>query len=178
MHKSFPFLEIHGEPSTGRSTLIEFLWKLCGREKYEGFEPSNSTPAARGRNFSQVANLPVVLIEGDRTNSSDKPSKLRAFDYDELKSFYNGHASRSLGIKTNSNETYDPPFREAILLAQNTAVDASEATLSRIVSMFTDKSNQTDVTQAAAERLEQMPMSDVSGFFIAATQREAAVLQE
>lgn len=178
MHKSFPFLEIHGEPGTGKSTLIEFLWKLCGREEYEGFDPSNSTPAARGRNFSQVANLPVVLIEGDRTNSSDKPSKLRAFDYDELKSLYNGRASRSLGIKTNNNETYEPPFRGAILLAQNAAVDASEATLSRIVSMFTDKSNQTDASQAAAERLEQMPMSDVSGFFIAATQREAIVLQE
>ncbi|MCV5398020.1 hypothetical protein OFN24_31885, partial [Escherichia coli] len=28
--KSFPFLEIVGEPGTGKSTLIEFLWKLAG----------------------------------------------------------------------------------------------------------------------------------------------------
>ncbi|TRR33085.1 bifunctional DNA primase/helicase, partial [Salmonella enterica subsp. enterica serovar Panama] len=62
--KSFPFLEIVGEPGTGKSTLIEFLWKLAGREEYEGFDPSKSTAAARGRNFAQVSNLPVVLIEG------------------------------------------------------------------------------------------------------------------
>ncbi|MCK7172399.1 hypothetical protein L8P05_00485 [Enterobacter cloacae] len=71
-HKSFPFLEIVGEPGTGKSTLIEFLWKLAGREEYEGFDPSKSTAAARGRNFTQVVNLPVVLIEGDRTADNAK----------------------------------------------------------------------------------------------------------
>lgn len=95
--KSFPFLEIVGEPGTGKSTLIEFLWKLAGREEYEGFDPSKSTAAARGRNFAQVGNLPVVLIEGDRTTDN---AKQRAFDWDELKSLYNGRASRAVGIKS------------------------------------------------------------------------------
>ncbi len=95
-NKSFPFLEINGEPGTGKSTLIEFLWKLCGREEYEGFDPSKSSAAARGRNFVQVANLPVVLIEGDR-DESGRPARNRAFDFDELKSLYNGHAPRALG---------------------------------------------------------------------------------
>ncbi|MDW5308802.1 hypothetical protein R7J43_21845, partial [Acinetobacter baumannii] len=27
-HKSFPFVELVGEPGTGKSTLITFLWKL------------------------------------------------------------------------------------------------------------------------------------------------------
>lgn len=178
LHKSFPFLEIVGEPGTGKSTLIEFLWKLFGREEYEGFDPSKSTPAARGRNFSQVANLPVVLIEGDRNGTSDRPMKQRAFDYDELKSLYNGRASRALGIKTNNNETYEPPFRGSIVIAQNADVDGSEALLSRIIHMYTDKAGQSDATQAAAERLEQMPCSDVSGFFVAATQKENEVLQQ
>lgn len=178
VHKSFPFLEIVGEPGTGKSTLIEFLWKLCGREEYEGFDPSKSTPAARGRNFSQVANLPVVLIEGDRTGSTERPSKQRAFDYDELKSLYNGRASRALGIKTNNNETYEPPFRGSIVIAQNADVDGSEALLSRIIHLYTDKSGQTDDTQRAAERLEQMPTKHVSGFIVASTQKENEVLQE
>src|SRR3546814_926734 len=31
--KSFPFLEMHGLPGTGKTTLIEFLWKLMGRSE-------------------------------------------------------------------------------------------------------------------------------------------------
>src|SRR6185436_6506602 len=64
--KSFPFLEIVGEAGAGKSTLIEFLWKLCGRRDYEGFDPSKSSLAARARNFAPVSNLPVVLIESAR----------------------------------------------------------------------------------------------------------------
>ncbi|WP_312156296.1 toprim domain-containing protein [Lelliottia nimipressuralis] len=177
MHKSFPFLEISGEPNTGKSTLIEFLWKLCGRENYEGFDPSKSSPAARGRNFAQVSNLPVILMEGDR-NGTDKPSKLRAFDFDELKSLYNGRASRALGIKNSGNETHEPPFRGSIVIAQNAEVDGSEALLSRIIHMFTDTSTHTNITQRAAERLEQTPISSVSGFLLISAQKETEVLQE
>src|SRR5690606_33234996 len=81
--KSFPFLEIVGEAGAGKSTLIEFLWKLCGRRDYEGFDPSKATLAARARNFSQVSNLPVVLIESDR--DQDQGAKQKQFDWDELK---------------------------------------------------------------------------------------------
>ena len=38
-HKSLGFLEITGQPGAGKSTLIEFLWKLFGRAGYEGFRP-------------------------------------------------------------------------------------------------------------------------------------------
>lgn len=38
-HESFPFLEMSGEPDSGKTTLIKFLWKLFGRmyacERYE-----------------------------------------------------------------------------------------------------------------------------------------------
>lgn len=177
-NKSYPFLEIVGEPGTGKSTLIEFLWKLCGREEYEGFDPSKSTAAARGRNFSQVANLPVVLIEGDRQSVEGKTKNLRAFDYDELKSLYNGRASRALGIKTNNNETYEPPFKGAIVIAQNADVDGSEALLSRLIHIATDRSGQTPETTAAAVRLEQIPVQAVSGFLIKATSMADELLAE
>ncbi len=45
-HKSYPFLEICGEPGSGKCTLIEFLWRLCGRADYEGFDASKSSAAA------------------------------------------------------------------------------------------------------------------------------------
>lgn len=49
---SFLFLEIVGEPGSGKTTLIQFLWKLFGRD-YEGFDPSKSTAAGRMRTFTQ-----------------------------------------------------------------------------------------------------------------------------
>ncbi|MEI7156476.1 toprim domain-containing protein [Pectobacterium parmentieri] len=172
--KSFPFLEIVGEPGTGKSTLIEFLWKLAGREEYEGFDPSKSTAAARGRNFAQVGNLPVVLIEGDRTSDN---AKQRAFDWDELKSLYNGRASRAVGIKSNNNETYEPPFRGSIVIAQNADTDGSKAFLERIIHIYTDKRGQSIHTRHAAERLEQLPVSQVSGFTLLAAMREKEIMQ-
>jgi len=95
--KSFPFLEVVGEPGAGKSTLIEFLWKLCGRRDYEGFDPSKSSLAARARNFAQVSNLPVVLIEGDR---GEDGAKVKGFDWNELKTAYNGRSTRARGPNT------------------------------------------------------------------------------
>lgn len=174
MHKSFPFLEVVGEPGAGKSTLIEFLWKLFGRQDYEGFDPSKSTMAARSRNFAQVSNLPVVLIEADRDEDTAKAKK---FDWDELKTAYNGRASRARGVKTGGNETYEPPFRGAIVISQNADVNASEAILQRIIHLTFDRSRHTASTKVAAEKLEGMPTSAVSHFIRMACLQEKAVLE-
>lgn len=169
---SFPFLEVVGEPGAGKTTLIEFLWKLCGRRDYEGFDPSKSTLAARARNFAQVANLPVVLIEGDR----DDDAKKGAFEWDELKTAYNGRSTRSRGMKNGGNETYEPPFRGAIVIAQNADVNASEAVLSRIVHLHFDRATQNPDTRNAAIAIERTELETVSGFMLRAVQKEAEVL--
>lgn len=175
--KSFPFLEIVGEAGAGKSTLIEFLWKLLGRSDYEGFDPSKSSLAARARNFAQVANLPVVLIESDREKlGSDKSPHVKSFDWDELKTAFNGRSVRARGMATGGNETYEPPFRGAIVISQNNEVNASEPILQRIVHLTFDRSGQTPKTREAAMALEQTPMSHVSHFVLRAVMREAEVL--
>ncbi|MHA6881505.1 toprim domain-containing protein [Ralstonia pseudosolanacearum] len=173
-HKSYPFLELVGEPGAGKTTLIEFLWKLCGRRDYEGFDPSKSSLAARARNFAQVSNLPVVLIEADR---GEEGAKQRGFDWDELKTAYNGRSTRARGVKNGGNETYEPPFRGAIVISQNAEVSASDAVLQRIVHIYCDRSAQTPATRAAAEALERIAMEDVSGFLLAAVMAEKQVLE-
>lgn len=175
--KSFPFFEIVGEAGSGKSTLIEFLWKLFGRSDYEGFDPSKSTTAARARNFAQVAGLPVVLIESDRETLGDEKSHVKSFDWDELKTAYNGRSIRSRGVANGGNETYEPPFRGSIVISQNNEVNASIPILSRIVHINIDRSGQNAKTLAAAVALETMPTSAVSGFILAATKREAAILE-
>jgi hypothetical protein len=175
--KSFPFLEIVGEAGSGKTTLIEFMWKLFGRQDYEGFDPSKSTAAARARNFAQVSGMPVVLIESDREQTGENNPKVRAFDWDELKTAYNGRSVRSRGVANGGNETYEPPFRGAIVISQNNPVSASDAVMTRIVHLYFDRSTQSRDTAEAAKLLERMPMDTVSGFILAATLREAQILE-
>lgn len=174
-HKSFPFLEVVGDPGAGKSTLIEFLWKLLGRRDYEGFDPSKSTLAARARNFAQVAGMPVVLIEGDR-GGEDK-AHAKGFDWDELKTAYNGRSVRSRGVKNGGNETYEPPFRGAIVISQNADVSASPAVLQRIVHIHCDVSSHNQTTKIAAEKLERLTVEEVSGFAIKAITAESDVMK-
>ena len=172
--KSYPFLELVGEAGAGKSTLIEFLWKLVGRRDYEGFDPSKATLAARARNFAQVANLPVVLIESDRDNGED--AKKKSFDWDELKTAYNGRSVRALGVKNSGNETREPPFRATVVISQNAKVDASEPIMQRICHISVDRSAHTAETRAAALELERMPVDAVSYFFVMAARQAEHVL--
>jgi hypothetical protein len=48
------------------------------------------------RNFAQVANMPVVLIEGDRNQEG---AKQRGFDWEDLKTAYNGRSVRTQSLR-------------------------------------------------------------------------------
>lgn len=168
--KSLAFLEMSGLPGTGKSTLIEFLWKAIGRENYEGFDPTKSTVAAIARNLGKVSNLPVVLIEGDRNESVPHSKR---FEWEELKSLYNGRATRSRGVKNGGMETFEPLFRASIIIAQNDPVSASPAVLERIMSLHFDKSAFSETTKTAAEKLERWPAEELAGFILYALRHEA-----
>ncbi|MCJ8287105.1 toprim domain-containing protein [Halomonas sp.] len=171
---SFPFLEIVGEAGAGKSTLIEFLWKLVGRRDYEGFDPSKATMPARSRNFAQVSNLPVVLIESDREQEGG--AKQKQFDWDELKTAFNGRSIRARGVKNSGNDTYEPPFRASIVISQNAAVQAGEAIQTRICHLHFTREGQNRQTKELAEALEKAELEHVSQFALDVAQREAELL--
>ncbi len=175
LQKTLCFLELVGEGGSGKSTLIEFLWKLSGRIEYEGFDPTKGTAAGRARNFSQVANLPVVLIESEREQQDGAPVK--HYDWDEIKTTYNGRSVRSTGVKNNGNETREPPFRAGVMIAQNNAVTASNPILTRIAQVLLNSEHHTPETKLHAEELECMSMEKVSGFMIKALQKEEEILR-
>lgn len=171
--KSFPFLEIIGEAGAGKTTLVEFLWCLFGRQDEEGFDPSKSTAAAISRKFSQVSNFPVSLIEADRDDSSSVRKK---FDWEELKTAYNGRAVRSRGMKTGGNETYEPPFRGGIVITQNNEVDGSDAILQRIVHMHFGRSHHNLESKVAADEMASLGVEQLSHYLILATQNERKIV--
>ncbi|MDO4708558.1 MAG: toprim domain-containing protein [Pseudomonadota bacterium] len=173
-HKQFPFLEMSGEGGTGKSTLIDFLWKLVGRTGHEGIDPSKSSLAGRMRHMTQVSNLPVVLIESDR----GEEGHARRFDFEELKPLFNGRIGRSIGVKNAGNDTHDPPFRGTLVIEQNAPVEGKPQVLTRIVQMTFDKSRHSPENKRAADVLTQIPVESVSGFALTiARQADALVAQ-
>lgn len=173
---SYPFLELVGAAGAGKTTLIEFLWKLCGRRAYEGFDPARSSIAARARNFSQVSNLPVVLIESDRGDEERDRIKQKSFDWEELKNLYDGGSIYSRGVKNTGNDTYEPPFRGAIVIAQNARVQAHEAIMQRLLHVDFDLASHTDEGYNAGEALKAMDTEAVSGFILKAALAERQIL--
>ncbi|WP_068091051.1 toprim domain-containing protein [Novosphingobium rosa] len=175
-HKSLGLLEITGEPGAGKSTLIEFLWKLLGRNGYEGFDPNKATPAFLARSFLQVSNLPVGLVEGKR-GEDDKTPHIKAFDYNELLVLYNGRSPRGTAQKSNDYETNEPDFLGSVYVMQNERINGIPAVLQRLMSMNIDKSNWSAETKASAVKLEQWPSEEVSGTLIHVVRQEAKWLE-
>lgn len=173
-HKSLGFLEITGQPGAGKSTLIEFCWKLLGRAGYEGFDPNKATNAFIARTLVKVSNLPVGLIEGNRDD--EKRNHARSFDFNELLVLYNGRSPRGIGRKSGGYETDEPPFLGSIYLMQNERIDAIPAVLERLMSMQIDKARWSAATREAAVRLEGWPIEELSGTIVHVARNEAKFL--
>jgi hypothetical protein len=173
-YRSYPFLEMYGEPGSGKSYLLEYLWKLCGREGYEGFDPNKSTMIGRSRALTQVSNLPTVMIEADR---SEEGPHTKHFDWEELKPLFDGEIGRVTGVKNQGNDTRSPPFRGALVIAQNAPVSASDAVMSRIVQVHFSRAHHTEKGREASDRLNRLDIDEVSGFVKRVVTKEKAILE-
>jgi len=171
----FPFLEFTGQAGAGKTTVIEFCWKLLGRSDYEGINPSKATFAARSRAFTQTANMPLVLIEGDSRDGKD--AKKGGFDFSELKDLFNGRGIRATGAFNRGNDIIEPPFRGSILVAQNNTVDADEAVLTRIVHCHATTAHQKRENKPIAEWFQRVDVDEVCGFMTHVLRKEATLVQ-
>lgn len=170
---SFPFLEIIGDPGAGKSSLIEFIWKLFGHVGYEGTDPNKNSLAGNQRAMAQFGNLPLVFMEADR----DEKSHAKRFDWDETKGYYNGRGTRVKGHKNDGVETNEPPFRGSLVIAQNAPVNASDAVLERIVQVYFSIAAHSSDSRAAAEEMQRVEVEELSFFTLLATMREKEVIE-
>ena len=117
-----------------------------------------------------------VLIEGDRNDQNGGAQKAK-FSWDELKDAFNGRAIRSKGLKTAGNETYEPPFRGAIMISQNTPIQASEAILSRTLHLtVTTKGHNLD-KKRIADRLSRIELAEACTYMTHCLKNEAKILK-
>ena len=173
MHKSFPFVEIVGEPGTGKSTLLTFLWKLFGRINYEGIDPAKSSKSGLLRTFRQVSNLPVILLESDR--EGDKGVK--QFDWDSLKTLYDSGSLGAQGVKNGGNETYEPPFMGTLIMSQNAEIISTEAVMGRIVQTKFYKDQMTKAGLHASRNLSKYEPENVSQFILHCLSKEKVIIE-
>ena len=160
-HKSYPFLEIVGKPGSGKSTLIEFLWKLVGlRDNYEGVDASQINRPATELLFSMKgSSLPIVLLD----NGLGKD-----VDWGELNPAYNGG---------NPYPRYQPSFVGAVVICPKDAVGARNSIFQCIVQINLNRPAHTAITRALADSLICMPMDNVSDFGVAARRCKAQIMQ-
>ncbi len=171
--QSFPFLEMTGDAGTGKTTIIEFLWRLLGRSDYEGFDPGKSSFTGRSRGFNKVSGFPVVLIESDHHTGHYKK-----FDFEELKDLFNGRAVYTRAVKTAGLETYDPPFRGSIVIAQNTRIVASEAILSRTIPLYFKREDIYIDGKHHVDSLNRFDSNELSAYLCYMLKNSKGILQD
>lgn len=174
----WPFLTITGKAGAGKSFLIEFLWKLFGRDQYEGENPSSASASARSRYLLQVSNLPVVFIEGDIDDPNNlNANKQKGFNFEELKAMFNGRSPRMTAYKTTDNSINNQSFKGGLVISQNRAIEGSEAIESRLIDLYFDKSHHTESSYLSANRLSQLDTNEISGFLFYVLKREKRALE-
>jgi hypothetical protein len=173
-HRSYPFFEVVGEAGSGKSDMVDFLWKLLGREG-ESFNPNSSTLPGRTRKMAEVSNLPVVFNETDNEQLDDRHQK--RFNWDEQKDLFDGEFGRVTGVKSQDNSTKKPTFKSALMIVQNIPVVASEAIMTRIMHLNFDRSHHSFAGKQASDRLNLLAVEDVSGFLLHSIQKAEPVMK-
>lgn len=174
-YRSYPFFEVVGEAGSGKSDMVDFLWKLLGRES-ESFNPNSSTLAGRTRKMAEVSNLPVVFNETDNEKMAEDRHQ-KQFNWDEQKDLFDGEFGRVTGIKSQDNSTKKPVFKSGLMIVQNIPVVASEAIMTRIVHLQFDRSHHSPEGRLASDRLNMLPVMDVSGFLLHSVQKADAIMK-
>lgn len=164
--KSWPFLELTGQPGAGKSSLIRWLMALIGRPDTEGINPNSSTDTGFRRAISQLSNMPLVLIESDQQKTTPNGKKyIQQYDWDSIKDLYDYNGFLKVqGVKSSDNETNELIYRGSICIAQNESIDASEAILTRIVHLHATTDHHTTQLKELAEQLDNLPNEFLAGY--------------
>jgi hypothetical protein len=181
-HKDFPYLSVIGTAASGKTAMVNFLWKLVGLDGARmPINPNLATKASFYRHLATFSNIPVQFNEVDNEQSLEhvKGKHIGRFNWNELKPLYDGEALRQTANKNHSNNINTPVFKSNLLVTQNIEIsDASEAIVTRFVGLFFDRSHHTIPGKEAADRLLLRDVADCSGFLLHVISKAKEILAE
>ncbi|NUU37359.1 hypothetical protein [Pseudomonas sp. C2B4] len=148
---SYPFLEITAPAGSGSSVLLSYLSKLIGKENYRCCSPEHATKTARLRNLEQTGTDSIVY--------QDQPESAAPFDWDEIKTLYNG-GSASYGTR---EETREVTFKGTLIISANQPVKCSDAVRSRMIDVRLKGRNFLD-KPPHIEAMHQLTVEEASVF--------------
>lgn len=142
----FPFLFLFGAYGTGKTTLVENLLRLFGKD-YIGIPLNNATQVGLSRTIASRNNSIFYLKE--YTQETDEANQ------DLLLTAYDG-SGRATGVKSNDNKTRVAQVKSAIVLDGNHLPTQKTAVLSRMVLLNFENNRFSDTQRKAFTELERL----------------------
>jgi hypothetical protein len=141
----FPFLFLHGDYGTGKTSFVERLLSVFGKDTI-GVALNNATIVALSRIVSTRFNSLFYLKE--YTSDTDDNAQ------DFILTAYDG-AGRTTGVKSNDNRTQSLVIKSGIILDGNELPVEKSAVFSRMILASFEKQNFTDEQKEAFDKLKQ-----------------------
>jgi len=142
----FPFLFLFGAYGTGKTSLVEFLLRVFGKD-FKGIPLNNATQVALSRTIASRNNSIFYLKE--YTKDTDE------FNHDLFLTAYDG-TGRATGIKSNDNQTRVAMVKSAIILDGNELPTQKAAVLSRMILLNFEKNKFNPDQHFAFNELEKI----------------------
>ncbi len=145
----FPFLFLFGAFGTGKTTMVEYLLRVFGKD-FIGTPLNNATQVALSRIIASRNNSIFYLKEYTKeTDEANQDLFLTAYD----------GSGRATGIKSNDNRTKVTLVKSAIILDGNELPTQKTAVLSRMVLLNFEKNKFNERQRKAFAELEKMQNS-------------------
>jgi hypothetical protein len=180
-HKDYPYLSIIGTAASGKTAMVNFLWKLTGLDGAKmPVNPNVDSKIGFYKSLARFSNIPVQLNEVDNEQSLEhvRGKHMGRFNWNTIKQLYDGENLRSTAQKQGNNLNSDY-FKSNLVVTQNVEIsDASEAIVTRFCNIPFDRSHHTSAGKLAADRLLNLETKECSGFLLHVITQSKTILAE